>query len=287
MSNKFADYLNNVIYKITCNDETIKDIYIGHTTSFYQRQRMHKSNCNNINSKGYNYKIYKIIRENGGWDNWKMDIIEKYPCYDIEDAKERERYWIEKLTSTLNLTIPNRSKKEYSQIYRLIHKEEIAEKKKIYRDENKDKIKDYIDANKEKIAFQKHDWYEEKKDYILQKAKEHYRENKEHKLEYQKEYAEENKEKIEEYQKEYREKNKEKLAEQKKIYREAHKEEAAKAHKAWREANKEKLKAKRAEIIQCECGNAYTFGNKNRHLQSKIHTEYKGQLCGFVEPIVS
>lgn len=287
MTNKLADYTNNVIYKITCNNENIKDIYIGHTTSFYQRIRLHKSNCTNINSKAYNYKIYKIIRENGGWDNWKMDIIEKYPCEDIEQAKERERYWIEKLTSTLNVTIPNRNKKEYSQIYRLIHKEDIAEKKKIYRAENKDKIKDYIDTNKEKIAFQKQDWYEENKEQILQKAKQHYEENKHHKLEYQKQYAEENKEQIVEYQKEYREKNKEKIAEQKKIYRAEHKEEASKAHKEWREANKEKIKAKRAEIIECECGNSYTFGNKNRHLQSKIHTAYKEQLCGFIEPIVS
>ena len=168
MANKFADYLNTVIYKITCNDETIKDVYIGHNTSFYQRERLHKSNCINENSKGYNYKIYKIIRENGGWNNWKMSIIENYPCDDIEEAKERERYWIEKLTSTLNVTIPNRSKKEYSQIYRLIHKEEIAEKAKEYRINNKDKINEYKDANKEKIAFQKQDWYEEKKDYILQ-----------------------------------------------------------------------------------------------------------------------
>ena len=114
MTNKFADYSNNVIYNIICNNETITDIYIGHTTSFYQRERLHKSNCNNPISKGYNYKIYKIIRENGGWDNWKMNIIEKYPCENIEQAKERERYWIEQLTSTLNITIPNRSKKEYS-----------------------------------------------------------------------------------------------------------------------------------------------------------------------------
>ena len=54
----------------------------------------------------------------------------------------------------------------------------------------------------------------------------------------------------------------------------------------WCEANKEKLKAKRGEIIDCECGNQYTFGNKNRHLQSKIHTDYQNQLCGIVtEPL--
>ena len=97
-------------------------------------------------------------------------------------------------------------------------------------------------------------WYEEKKDYILDKAKQNYEENKE--------------------QKEYREKNKEKLSEQKKVYRELHKEEAKEKQKAWREVNKEKIKQQKSQIINCECGCQYTFGNKHRHLTSKIHTDF-------------
>ena len=284
MSNMLADYNKTVIYKIQCKDVNITDIYIGHTTCYYQRYRLHKSNCNNETSKSYNSKIYKIIRENGGWENWNMIIIEKYPCNNINEARDRERFWIEKECSTLNVSIPNRSKKEYDQIYRIIHREEISEKSKEYRENNKDKIKQYIECNKEKISFQKQDWYEENKEKILEKAKEYYEENKEQKLEYQKQYAEEHKEEIAEKQKEYREKNKEKLSEQKKEYRAAHKEEAAKAQKEWREANKEKLKNQRTEIINCECGNQYTFGNKLRHLQSKIHINYQNQLCGIIEP---
>lgn len=67
---------------------------------------------------------------------------------------------------------------------------------------------------------------------------------------------------------------KKKLSEQKKEYRTLHKEEAAKAHKEWKEANKEKIKEQRAQIINCECGCQYTFGNKHRHLKSNIHTTY-------------
>lgn len=274
MSNLLANYLKTVIYKIQCKDETISDIYIGHTTCYYQRYRMHKSNCNNENSKGYNYKIYKIIRDNGGWDNWDMSIIEKFPCNNVDEARNRERYWIEKESSQLNVTIPNRSKKEYAQIYRVIHKEEISEKSKIYRNNNKDKIKEYIESNKEKISFQKQEWYEENKETILEKAKQHYEENKEKKLKYQKQYIEENKDKFKSYQDEYREKNKEKLAEQKKIYREQNKEKAKEAQKAWREANKDKLREQKAQIINCECGCEYTFGNKNRHLKTKSHIEF-------------
>lgn len=284
MSNLLANYKNTVIYKIMCKDETITDIYIGHTTNFKQRNKLHKSTCNVESLKGYNYKIYKIIRENGGWDNWTMTIIEEYPCESVNDARERERYWIEKESSQLNVTIPNRNKKEYSQMYRIIHREEISEKAKEYRENNKDKIKEYIECNKEKISFQKQEWYEKNKDEILEKAKDNYEENKEQKNKYQKQYAEEHKEEIAERQKEYREKNKEKLSEQKKEYRSEHKQEAAKANKEWRESNKEKLKNQKAEIINCECGNQYTFGNKHRHLQSKVHINYQNQLCGIIEP---
>lgn len=287
MSNILADYKKTVIYKIQCKDENITDIYIGHTTSYYQRYRLHKSNCNNNESKSYNYKIYKIIRENGGWDNWEMSILENYPCNNINEAKERERYWIENQSATLNVSIPNRSKKEYEQIYRIVHKKELAEKAKEYRENNKDAIKAYLECNKEKISFQKQDWYEENKDEILEKAKQRYQENKDDKLEYQKKYAQEHKEEIAEKQKEYREKNKEKISEQKKEYREAHKEEAAKLNKEWREANKEKIKSQKCEVINCECGKQYTFGNKYRHLQSKIHIEYQNKLSGIVEQNVS
>lgn len=274
MFSHLANYNNNVIYKIYCKNETIKDIYIGHTTCFLQRYRLHKSNCNVESSKGYNYKIYKIIRENGGWDNWDMIIIEKYPCENVEQARERERYWIEKESATMNIAIPNRSKKEYSQIYNIVNKEKISEKAKIYRENNKDNIKMYIEANKEKISFQKKDWYEENKEQILEKAKQNYEQNKEHKLAYQKQYTEENKEHVKEKQKEWREANKEKISEQKKIYREQHKEEAAKAQKEWREANKDKLREKRAQIIDCECGFKYTFGNRTRHFRTKTHIDY-------------
>ena len=58
MSNLLANYKNTVIYKIICKDETITDIYIGHTTNFKQRNKLHKSTCNVESLKGYNYKIY-------------------------------------------------------------------------------------------------------------------------------------------------------------------------------------------------------------------------------------
>lgn len=191
--------------------------------------------------------VYEFIRNNGGWDNWSMIQIEKISCQTIQEAFARERYWIETLKASLNCIMPIATKDE--------------------------KVK------------QKQLWYEDNKEEILQKAKEHYEENKEQKIEYQKNYAEENKEHIALTQKEYREKNKDKFAEQKKQYRDTHKKEIKIAHDNWVELNKEKLKEKRGQVINCECGNSYTFGNKNRHFRTKTHTDYENQLCGIiVEP---
>ena len=234
-----TDYSSTIIYKICCKDTLITDIYVGHTTNFTKRKNQHKTSCSNENDKKYKQYVYEFIRQNGGWENWTMLQIENIKCKDKREALIREKYWIEILKPKLNINNPYTS---------------VEEK-----------------------VVQKHDWYEDNKDYILEKAKNNYEENKEQKIKYQTQYAEENKEKISEYQKEYQELNKEKLKQQKKIYREEHKEEAYIAQKEWREKNKEILKTKQGEIVNCECGRQYTFGNRSRHFQTKVHLQYKEQ----------
>jgi hypothetical protein len=100
------NYLNTIIYKIVCNDLNIKDLYIGSTTDFYNRKSNHKSKCNSETDKNYNLSIYKCIRANGGWDNWSMVEVEKFPCKDSLEARARERYWCEQLNATLNSNKP-------------------------------------------------------------------------------------------------------------------------------------------------------------------------------------
>jgi hypothetical protein len=101
MSKKETDYKNTVIYKIVCKDPSITDIYVGHTTNFLSRFYGHRSNYNYSSSK-----VYKTIRENGGWDNWEMIEIEKYPCDNCEDAKKRELYHYQLLNAKLNTFKP-------------------------------------------------------------------------------------------------------------------------------------------------------------------------------------
>jgi hypothetical protein len=107
------DYANTVIYKIVSNHLTILDSYVGHTTDFKSRKSNHKLTCNNERAGRHNLKVYKFIRENGGWDSFSMVLIENYPCKDTHEASSRERYWYETLNAQLNAIYPQRSRAEY------------------------------------------------------------------------------------------------------------------------------------------------------------------------------
>ena len=107
------NYQDTVIYKIVCNDLNIEDVYVGHTTNFTKRKCQHKSATNYENGTKYNLKIYKTIRDNGGFENWSMIEIEKYPCNDLQEAINRERYYYELLNAKLNTVIPARNIQEY------------------------------------------------------------------------------------------------------------------------------------------------------------------------------
>jgi hypothetical protein len=155
-------YANTVIYKIVCNDLSVKDTYVGRTTHFTNRKKQHKHSCNTLTSKDYNYKVYEKIRAQGGWSRWNMTVIEEYPCDNSKQAAVRERYYHDILQANLNTCIPNQSQQESSKQYKDTHKATIKESSKLYRKEyeanNRGKINaranQYYELNKEKINAQ-------------------------------------------------------------------------------------------------------------------------------------
>ena len=100
------DYSNTIIYKIACKDLKIKDLYVGYTTNYVQRKYAHKQNCNNSKSVNYSYKLYEVIRNNGGWYNWKMSIVNFFDCKDQYEAREKEQEYFVSLNATLNSIEP-------------------------------------------------------------------------------------------------------------------------------------------------------------------------------------
>jgi len=155
-----TDYSKTIIYKIVCNDLSVKDCYVGNTTNMTKRKYSHKSICHNDKSKHHNRKIYKIIRENGGWENWSMILVEEFPCKDNHEACKRERQLYEQLGAKMNMLRPYITHEEYNQIqkkhyekhkqkykqYHEDHKAEIKEKRKKYLEEKKEELNEKIEC---------------------------------------------------------------------------------------------------------------------------------------------
>tara|TARA_R110000868_G_scaffold76995_1_gene220996 strand:- start:952 stop:1470 length:519 start_codon:yes stop_codon:yes gene_type:complete len=124
-------------YKFICQNEEITSSYVGHTVDFTKRKGHHKKCCNGDNYKSHNTPIYKIIRDNGGWDNWRMIEIESRLVKDKREAERIEQEYIEKLKSDMN------SMKAFRIIpYAIENADKIKEQRKQYRIDNADKLKE-------------------------------------------------------------------------------------------------------------------------------------------------
>lgn len=150
MPKKPIDYSSTFFYKIKkicCNDLSITDCCVGHTTNFRIRKNAHKSVCNNKNDKEHNNNVYKFVREHGGWENWSIIEVDG-SCSDFVDACKHERHLMESLNATLNQLLPTRTdidkkkgNSEKCKKYRVKHKEQLKFKNiQIYL-KNKEAIK--------------------------------------------------------------------------------------------------------------------------------------------------
>ena len=272
-----TNYLNSVIYKIEHNEKP-ELLYIGSTTNFIKRKYSHKNNCNDEKKKEYNFKLYRMMRDNGNWEAFKIMIIKEYSCNNktellIEEEKHRKGF-----QATLNSHRAHRTNEEYKKCK--------STKNKKYRENNKEKIqehkKEYYEENKEKIKEKDNKYRENNKEEINKKCREYREENKEEILQKEKQYREDNKEKIKEYQKKYNEVNKEERKEQYKKYNETNKEKRKEKEKEYRANNKEqikeKAKEKAKEKINCLCGSIFCKDRITRHEKTKKKKLFLNQL---------
>ena len=158
------DYSKTIIYKIVCNDLNVKECYVGHTINMTKRKYSHKSLCHNEKNKDHNLKIYQIIRENGGWENWSMLLVEKFPCKDKHEACKREREVYEELGAKMNMLRPYLTQEERTEYDKQYNKKYGKQ----YREEHKAEIKQHYQDHKEyhKLYYQDHK--EERKKYDKQ-----------------------------------------------------------------------------------------------------------------------
>ena len=181
------NYSKSAIYKLLCNDPLITEIYIGSSTNTKQREKNHKRNCNNEkNKKHYNLRVYTFIRANGGWNNWKLVIIEEnFPCENASQMRAKERYHYDLLKPQLNMVRPLITKQEIKDeqaIYNQENRVEIARQNAIYNKENKVEIARqkaiYEKENKVEIARKRAIYNKEHREDRLKKQREKYHQKK-------------------------------------------------------------------------------------------------------------
>ena len=88
--------MSGIIYIITTGDEG----YVGSTNNFRKRFNSHSCTIYNKNSKDYNAKLYKTIRENNG--EWDMCIYEDNLSLNKKELCIREEKVRVLLGATLN-----------------------------------------------------------------------------------------------------------------------------------------------------------------------------------------
>lgn len=129
--------------------------YVGSTKHIRHRMNCHKSECYNQNSKIYKYKF---IRENGGWDNVEIHILQE--CnedvrFDVEDFYIKHyNCELNEIGAVFDLQYHKKYYQKNKQRKIKYHKEyyeKNKEKKKEYRENNKEKRKEYVKNNKEKL----------------------------------------------------------------------------------------------------------------------------------------
>jgi hypothetical protein len=108
MPRQKIDYSKTVIYRIHCVDPNILYDFVASTTDITRRKQSHKKIYNDKTQKSHNDDIYKTIRSTGGWDNWKITELEKYPCNNNSEAILRKNYYVDKIQSDrLNSSLIN------------------------------------------------------------------------------------------------------------------------------------------------------------------------------------
>ena len=144
MPNKI-DYKTRIVffYMLICKDVKVLNTYAGNTVSWKERKSLHKSDCNNVNSPKYNYKVYQIIRANGGFSNWSMIEIHKQLCVDKRDAERIEQSFITKNKCDMNTNNAHQTAEEleaYHQQYRLDNVKLMQKYQQHYRAYNREMI---------------------------------------------------------------------------------------------------------------------------------------------------
>jgi len=140
------DYQKGKIYKIWSPSNNLT--YYGSTVqSLAQRLAKHQYNykCFVNGDTKSSKKSFLIIK----YEDYKIELVENYPCNNVEQLRRREGEYIQS-NECVNYQVAGRTKeeyreetkeahREYTKIYNQEHREKIKERKRVYYQEHKEK----------------------------------------------------------------------------------------------------------------------------------------------------
>lgn len=205
------NYSKGKIYKIVCNDTN--QIYIGSTiTPLIIRLAEHLNGYRKWLRNPHKYRyisVFPILEK----CNFKIELIEEFPCMSDQELKKRERYWFDKIPS-INLIRPYRThleRKQYQSdwfksnyeiswskcFWRLFETEEEKQyKQDLQKEQKRQSDAAYRSKENNKIKHQEYDkkHYEQNKEKYIENARKQREKDPEKKKQYDKERYENNKE---------------------------------------------------------------------------------------------
>lgn len=233
MTTTTTDYSQSCVYGFM-KEEIM--YYVGSTYDLSHRYSSHKSNCNNENGDKYNYRIYKFMRENGGFESFEIVKIREYPeCKTEKELKTYERNYYDLYEPGLNRYKPQLTEDELKNL------------------------------REQKNETQRNNYAQNPEKYNI-RTKKYREENAESVKAYRDKYREENAEKLRLSRAENTEKNR--------IYKEKYYEENAEKLKLCNEKYRRENDAKIKEKFTCECGGRYSLQAKSVHKKTVKHLKY-------------
>ena len=145
-------------YKIVNVNGDCELCYVGSSCDMKQRRRSHKFNCNNPNSNRHNLKVYKTIREHGGWNEFKIVELGTAEQLKVAEALVIEETYRIELKANMNshrCGTHQNGIKEYNKQYVIDNADKIKERGKQYCIDNYEHIKErnyqYSIANADRL----------------------------------------------------------------------------------------------------------------------------------------
>ena len=145
-----VNYDNGKIYKIICYDTGL--VYVGSTTKKYLSQRLtnHRSAYKRyVNGTPQCYiTAFEVLKA----DNYKIELIETYPCKSLDELRAREGHHIRQIDCVNKMMkIAPEDRAEHRKAYDLQYREQNPDKIKL-------KTRRYYNENKASCLLKSKEW---------------------------------------------------------------------------------------------------------------------------------